>query len=89
MKKIICQLLLCMSVSGYVSAQDWHMPPDSQRCPSKWGEGDQRGAANMMTPQSVLAAMQLVRTGQVFELGEVLTTDPQESYISESRMKNW
>jgi kynurenine formamidase len=88
MKKIICQLLLCMSVSGYVSAQDWHMPPDSQRCPSKWGEGDQRGAANMMTPQSVLAAMQLVRTGQVFELGEVLTTDPQESYINRGRVFN-
>lgn len=70
------------------SAQDWHMPPDSQRCPSKWGPEDQRGAANMMSPASVLAAMQLVKTGQVFELGEVLTTDPQQSYINRGRVFN-
>ena len=35
-------------------AQTWQMPPDSQRCPSKWGAGDQRGSGNMMKPETVL-----------------------------------
>ena len=33
-------------------AQTWQMPPDNQRCPSKWGAGDQRGSANMMKPET-------------------------------------
>lgn len=32
------------SASAPLSAQSWQMPPDNQRCPSKWGAGDQRGA---------------------------------------------
>jgi hypothetical protein len=31
-------------------AQGWQMPPDDQRCPSKWGVGDQRGSGNLMNP---------------------------------------
>ena len=64
------------------------MPADSERCPSKWGKDDQRGAANMMTSESILAAMQLVKSGQIFELGEVLTTDTEESYINRGRVFN-
>ena len=55
------------------SAQTWQPPPDSQRCPSKWGAGDQRGAGNHMKPETVLRAARLIRTGEVFELGRVLT----------------
>lgn len=88
MKQALGLLILMLLCNLSVFAQDWHMPSDAQRCPSKWGAGDQRGAANMMTPQSVLAAMQLVRTGEVFELGEVLTTDPDESYINRGRVFN-
>ena len=54
------------------SAQSWLPPSDSQRCPSKWGAADQRGAGNHMKPETVLRAAQLIRTGQVFELGRVL-----------------
>ena len=54
-------------------AQSWQPPADSQRCPSKWGAGDQRGAANQMKPDSVLRAVRLIRTGEVFELGRVLS----------------
>jgi kynurenine formamidase len=54
------------------SAQSWQPPSESQRCPSKWGASDQRGAANHMKPETVLRAAQLIRTGQVFELGRVL-----------------
>src|SRR5438093_11892470 len=53
-------------------AQTWQMPPDNQRCPSKWGAGDQRGSANLMKPQTVLRASRLIRTGEVIELGHVL-----------------
>ena len=54
------------------SAQTWQPPADSQRCPSKWGAGDQRGAANHMKAETVLRATRLIRTGQVFELGRRL-----------------
>ncbi|MBI3046939.1 MAG: cyclase family protein [Acidobacteria bacterium] len=53
-------------------AQSWQPPADSQRCPSKWGAGDQRGSANHMKPDTVLRAVRLIRTGQVFELGRRL-----------------
>src|SRR5256886_3645182 len=53
-------------------AQTWQMPPDSQRCPSKWGAGDERGSGNMMKPEAVLKAAKLIRTGEVIELGQVL-----------------
>ena len=45
-------------------AQSWQPPSDAQRCPSKWGAGDQRGAANHMKPETVLRATQLIRTGR-------------------------
>ena len=59
-------------------AQTWQMPPDSQRCPSKWGAGDQRGAANMMKPETVLRAAQLIKTGEIFELD----VDPEDALIA-------
>ena len=55
------------------SAQSWRPPADSERCPSKWGAGDQRGAGNHMNPETVLRAARLIRTGEVFELGHVLS----------------
>jgi kynurenine formamidase len=54
-------------------AQPWRPPADSERCPSKWGADDQRGAGNHMGPQSVLKAARLIKTGEVFELGRVLS----------------
>ena len=54
------------------AAQSWTPPPPDERCPSKWGAGDERGAANHMGPESVLKAASLIRTGRVFELGQVL-----------------
>jgi kynurenine formamidase len=54
-------------------AQSWRPPADGDRCPSKWGATDQRGAANHMKPETVLRAARLIRSGQVFELGRVLS----------------
>jgi kynurenine formamidase len=53
--------------------QSWQPPSDAQRCPSKWGAGDERGSANHMKPETVLRAAKLIRTGESFELGRVLS----------------
>ena len=53
-------------------AQTWKPPAENQRCPSKWGAGDERGSANHMKPASVLKATKLIRSGEVIELNHVL-----------------
>ena len=56
--------LLAMGVSAHAA---------SHGCaPSKYGEGDEIGAANMITPESVLAASQLVKKGETHPLGIVV-----------------
>ena len=66
-------------------AQSWRPPADNQRCPSKWGAGDERGAANHMKPATVMRAAQLIKTGEVIELGHVLSS---EMPISSTRQYN-
>ena len=56
-----------------IHSQTWQPPTNAQRCPSRWGAGDQRGSGNHMNPEAVLRAARLIRTGQVFELGQVLS----------------
>lgn len=63
-------LLLALPASA--SAQSWQPPAESQRCPSKWGPADERGAANHMKPATVLDAVKLIKTGEIIELGHVL-----------------
>lgn len=64
-------LTLFTAVSA-AQAQTWQPPADGDRCPSKWGSGDQRGSANHMGAATVLRATQLIRQGEVVELGHVL-----------------
>lgn len=71
-----------------VAAQTWRMPPESERCPSKWGAGDQRGSGNLMKPETVVRAAKLIKTGEVFELGAVLSPDPKEAFINGNRVFN-
>ena len=40
--------------------------------PSKWGKDDQIGAANLVTPDSVLAASKLIKKGETHPLGIVV-----------------
>jgi kynurenine formamidase len=68
-------VLVSIFVASQAYAQSWTPPADSQRCPSKWGAADQRGAGNHMKPETVLRATRLIRTGEVFELGRVLKGD--------------
>jgi len=55
-----CAIALLTTV-GAASAQDWTK--------SKWGPNDEIGAANYMTPELVMKAAQLVKTGKVYALG--------------------
>ena len=86
---MIAMTLVLGSAALYTqSSQTWRMPPESERCPSKWGADDELGAANWMKPETVLRAARLIRTGEVFELGQVLSTDPQETYFNTGRSFN-
>ena len=68
--------LLIATLIGFTSAsaQTWSPPTPEQRCPSKWGAEDERGAANLMGPEAVLRATKLIRQGKVFELGKELNS---------------
>src|SRR5712691_7313191 len=63
---------LIVGASAIAQTPSWTPPPDSARCPSNWGAGDERGSGNHMKPQSVLNAAKLIKTGEVIELGHVL-----------------
>src|SRR5713226_10696052 len=67
--------LLLASIAAQAQAPSWTPPPENERCPSKWGAGDERGAGNHMKPQTVLNAVKLIKTGEVIELGHVLNTN--------------
>ena len=69
---LACTLLILFACGSTASAQSWQPPSESQRCPSKWGKGDQRGSGNHMKPETVLRAARLIKAGEVFELGRVL-----------------
>lgn len=64
--------ILALTLAGAASAQSWQPPPEGQRCPSKWGADDQRGAANHINPTNVLKAAKLIKTGEIIELAHVL-----------------
>ena len=53
--------LCCVSQAN---AENKYMPK-----PSKWGPEDQIGNANYLTPEKVLAAVKLVKTGKVYDMG--------------------
>ena len=72
---ILLILVAVVAAPGHALAQSWQAPTDAQRCPSKWGAQDQRGAGNHMKPETVLRATRLIRTGEVFELGRALRSD--------------
>ena len=66
MRAITACLALC--VSGLISSAVL-----AQSCePSRWGADDELGAANLMSPASTLAALGLVREGNVHPLGIVV-----------------
>ena len=67
-----CALLTLGGTAAVAQTPSWSPTPEAQRCPSKWGPGDERGSANLMGPETVLNAARLIKTGEVIELGHVL-----------------
>lgn len=65
-------IVIVVLTGGSAFGQSWRPPPESERCPSKWGATDERGSANHATPHNVLRAVRLIKTGEVIELGQVL-----------------
>jgi kynurenine formamidase len=73
MRNLIIGLSAVLTLAAAVAeAQTWRPPSESQRCPSKWGAGDERGSANHAKPENVMRAVQLIKRGEVIELGHVL-----------------
>src|SRR2546426_7631163 len=68
-RRVFLLLLLLLIGLAFVRPDD--TPVGSKWWPSPWGPDDQRGAANRMTPQKVLEANKLIRTGKVYSLGRV------------------
>ncbi|WP_088344784.1 MULTISPECIES: cyclase family protein [Rhodomicrobium] len=65
-------LALLAPATAFAQTPSWSPPPESQRCPSKWGADDQRGSMNHQKPAAVLNAAKLIKTGEVIELAHVL-----------------
>lgn len=42
---------------------------------SKWGPNDEIGAANYLSPKLVMEAAKLIKTGKVYELGQVVSSE--------------
>ena len=72
MRSTITMIFPLLLVAGVATGQSWVPPAESQRCPSKWGAGDERGSGNLMQPDQVLKAAKLIRIGEVIELGQIL-----------------
>ena len=59
---------------GYVGtarAQGADTPVGAKWWPSRWGEKDEAGASNWITPEKILDALKLVKTGKSYEMGRI------------------
>jgi kynurenine formamidase len=74
MRALILTVYTLLAAAGAAGAQTWRPPTDAERCPSPWGAADERGAGNLKGPELVLRAARLIRTGEVIELGQVLSS---------------
>src|SRR3989454_4171054 len=69
----IAAVVLALGLTNAAAhAQTWKPPADSQRCPSKWGAGDERGSGNHMKPDARARAPPLIKRGETIELAHVL-----------------
>ena len=65
--------LLLAVFAAPVPAGDQYLP--GKWWPSEWGAEDQRGALNRLTPEKVLEAAALIRTGKIYDMGRVFEED--------------
>jgi kynurenine formamidase len=64
--------VVAVTALAHAQAPTWSPPAEKDRCPSKWGAGDERGAGNHIKPATILKAAQMIKTGEVIELAHVL-----------------
>ena len=72
-------LLLLACVTAWVLSSPWTALAQDTAGPRNWswGSGDEQGAGNLITPQSILDALSLVSQGEVIELShEVVAGAP-------------
>jgi kynurenine formamidase len=73
--------VVCLVVMTFGFLVGAHAQPNAETpigpkwWPSRWGADDQRGSANLMSPQKVLEAASLIRTGKIYSLGRVYERD--------------
>ena len=60
------------SAANAQQAPSWTVPPEKERCPSKWGAGDERGSGNHQNAAAVKKAVGLIKTGEIIEIAHVL-----------------
>jgi len=61
MRAFAAALALCLAASAATAGEGWY--------PSRYGKDDTLGAVNNLSPEGVLRAAKLVRTGKVYSLG--------------------
>jgi kynurenine formamidase len=64
--------VVAASSAAVAQAPTWSPPAEKERCPSKWGDKDERGAMNHQKAAAVLKATSLIKAGEVIELAHVL-----------------
>jgi kynurenine formamidase len=67
------------AVDGLPSEEEVAAWLSERRNWGRWGDSDQRGAFNLITPETILAAASLVRTGVRVSLARPLPADPGPS----------
>ena len=45
-RPVVLTALVLLHLAADIVAQSWTPPTAAERCPSKWGAADERGAAN-------------------------------------------
>ena len=60
----ICLVISCSSLAQTKEKGPWWPHPI-------WGANDQAGGSNWITPEKILRAVSLVKTGKVYELGHL------------------
>jgi kynurenine formamidase len=66
---IVCVLAVLLGSTAHLTGQTRSSGPWWPH--ARWGPEDQAGGSNWITPEKVLEAVQLVRNGRIYELGQV------------------
>ena len=66
---VVLSFLLGGAAAVLIEAASARAQDGEKWWPSEWGPDDQRGAVNRITPPSIVIAAQLIRHGEIFQLG--------------------